>query len=80
LPLHARRQIRQLLGVVFKWVKLGIFFDLEIRGVFWRMVKTNDTFDIDVRARCVEIKKRDAVAEDVMDPPKATRLRRNCQV
>src|SRR5271156_6502287 len=29
LPPHTRRQVAQLLGGVFEWMKLGVFFDLE---------------------------------------------------
>ncbi len=71
LTSHTRRQVRQLLGGVLKRVKLGVFFNLEVRSIFRRVFKSNGAFDIDVRARCIKIKKRDTVAEYVVNPPNA---------
>src|SRR5580700_854165 len=80
LPSHARRQVRQLLGGVLERVKLGVFFNLEIRSIFRRVFKSNGAFDIDVRARYIKIEERDAIAEYVMNPPKASGLRRDRQI
>src|SRR6202050_1617011 len=80
LTSHTRRQVRQLLIGVLKRVKLGVFFNLEIRSIFRRVFKSNGAFDIDMRARYIKIEERDAVAEYVMNPPKASGLRRDRQI
>jgi hypothetical protein len=61
-------------------VKFGVLFNLEVWRIFWRVFKPNGAFYINVRARCIKIEKRDAVAEYVVDPPNSTRLGRNRQI
>jgi hypothetical protein len=74
---HTGRQVRELLGGVPERVKLGVFLDLEVRSIFRRAIKSNGAFHFDVCARCIEIEKRDAVAEYVVNLRNASRLGRN---
>jgi hypothetical protein len=77
---HTRRQVRELLGGVLERVKLGVFLDLEVRCIFGRVFEPNGAFHVDVRAGCIKIEKRDAVAEYVVNPPNASGLGRNRQI
>jgi hypothetical protein len=50
LTSHTRRQVGQLFGGVLKGVKLGVFFNLEIRSIFRRVFQSNGARHIDVGA------------------------------
>ena len=45
-----------------------MLLNLKVGGSFGDVIKANDAFDLQARAECVEIEKRNAVAEHVVDP------------
>jgi hypothetical protein len=68
LARHARREIRQLLGMVSEGMPLRGFVDLKIRGIFRRMVQPNGGLDVNECARSVKVEQRNAIPEKIVNP------------
>jgi hypothetical protein len=61
-------------------MKLCVLLNLKVGSIFGDMIEANGPFNLHTPARRVEVKKRNAVAEDVVHPPQTRWLGKNREV